>query len=52
MDRYEMLDDLEQYWLKVQQENPEETMDIPAAMQYYRSCSDEELEYEHSRKCR
>ena len=50
MDYVEMLGDLEDYWLKMQQANPEEPMDIPAAMQYYRSLSDDELRDEYNAK--
>lgn len=41
--RDQMISDLEDYWLKVQSDNPEESMDIPAAMEYYRSMFLEEL---------
>ena len=52
MDRYEMLDNFEQYWLKVQAMDPDEKMDIPAAMMYYRSLDDEQLAEEYSFKFR
>jgi hypothetical protein len=46
--KQEMIQSLEEYWLKLEEDNPEETMDIPAAIEYYCRLSQEDLLYEYN----
>lgn len=48
--RQQLLSDLEQYWEKFLRENPEEEGDIPAAMEYYRTLTDRQLQDEYEDK--
>ena len=49
-DRARMISELEDYWYALQEKNPDEPMDIPAAIHYYGTVSDEELSYEYKEK--
>ena len=48
--RAKMISDLEDYWNDVQERNPDEPMDIPAAIHYYHTLSDDDLKYEYNKK--
>jgi hypothetical protein len=50
LSRHEMMFALEDYWYGMQEKYPDEPMDVPAAMEYYRTLSDEELADEYAEK--
>lgn len=50
MDRARMIAELEEYWYKLEAEIGEEVGDIPGAIHYYWSLSDEQLRWEYEEK--
>ena len=52
MDRAKMISDLEEYWYKLQADNPQEEVgDIPGAVMYYRTLPLDQLLAEWEEKC-
>ena len=50
MTRDEILSALESHWYAVQAEYPDEAMDIPDAMHFYSTLSDEQLLREYNKQ--
>jgi len=48
MDRALMISQLEEYWYKQQEKYPEESMDIPGAVEYYWAIPIHELLWEYN----
>ena len=48
--RRDMIQQLEEFWYRMQEKYPNEPMDIPAAVEYYHSLPNEHLAYEYNEK--